>query len=154
MAGTFTQIYIHAVWHVKGRNKLSSAWRRELFEYMAGIIRRKGQKPYIVNGVYNHVHMLFSINPSIAVSDLLRDVKCNSTKFLKEQGLVSSRFAWQTGFGAFSLSKRDVDRIYKYILNQESHHQRVSFKEEYLKLLIEFEIDFNALYLFDDLDDD
>lgn len=150
MANTFSQIYIQIVIGVKRRqNMLLKPWREDVFKYMAGIITQKGQKSIIVNGVSDHVHIFVGIKPSICISELVRDIKNNTTKFINDNGFLSVPFEWQVGFGAFSYSHSHIDRVYKYILNQEKHHQRKSFKEEYLALLKKFEIEYEEKYLFE-----
>ncbi len=153
MAGTFSQIYIHVVFAVKGRqNLLQKPWRDEVFKYMAGIIKGKNQKPIIVNGVSDHVHLLIGMKPSICLSDLVRDIKNNTTNFIKEKKFQTGEFAWQEGYGAFSYSHSQVDDVYRYILNQEVHHQKRTFKEEYLDFLEKFEIEHDLKYLFEWMD--
>jgi REP element-mobilizing transposase RayT len=150
MAGTFSQIHIQAVFAVNGReNLLLEPWREEVFRYMSGIVTGKGHKSIIVNGITNHVHLFIGLKPSMALSDLIRDVKNNSSNFINDRKLVRGRFSWQEGYGAFSYSLSQVPRVYDYILNQEEHHRKKSFKEEYLQLLKKFEIEFREPYLFD-----
>lgn len=150
MPGTFTQIYIHVIFAVKGRqNLLQKPWREEVFKYIAGIIKNKNQKPIIVNGVSDHVHLLLGLRPIMCLSDLIRDVKNNTTNFINEQKYIRSKFSWQEGYGAFSYSHSQLHNVYNYILNQEEHHRVKSFKEEYLNLLKEFEIEYEEKYLFE-----
>ncbi len=150
MPNTFSQLYIQCVFAVKGReNLLHPDWRQELFKYMSGIIRGKDQKAIIVNGVADHVHVFVGIKPSMAISDLVRDVKNNSSNFINEKKLVPGKFSWQEGFGAFSYSHSHMDRVYQYILNQEAHHKQQTFKDEYLDLLQKFEISYDERYLFE-----
>jgi putative transposase len=150
MSGTFSQIYIQTVFAVKGRqNFLQKPWRDDVFKYMSGIIKGKNQKPIIVNGVSNHVHLFIGLKPSIALSDLVRDVKNNSTNFINEQKFLRENFSWQEGFGAFSYAHSQIDQVYQYILNQEEHHRKKSFKEEYLDFLHKFEIEYEEKYLFE-----
>lgn len=150
MPGTFTQIYIQAVFAVKNRsNLIQKPWRDEVFKYMAGIIKNKGQKPIIVNGVADHVHLFFGLKPSIAVSDLIRDVKNNTSNFINEQKWVRGRFAWQEGYGAFSYAHSQIDNVYNYILNQEKHHRKKTFREEYLEFLKKFQIQYEDRFLFE-----
>ena len=118
MAGTYSQIYIQVVFAVKGRNNLlQKPWRDEVFKYMSGIIKGKNQKAIIVNGVEDHVHLFIGLKPSMCLSDLVRDVKNNTTNFIKDKKLVKGAFAWQEGFGAFSYSQSHIDNVYQYILN-------------------------------------
>jgi putative transposase len=128
MSGTFSQIYIQVVFAVKGReNRLRKPWRDEVFKYMAGIIKGKKQKPIIVNGVSNHVHLFIGLKPSLALSDLVRDVKNNTTNFINEQKYVPGKFSWQEGFGSFSYAQSQIGRVYHYILKQEEHHCQKTF---------------------------
>jgi len=150
MAGTFSQIYIQIVFAVNGRqNLLQKPWRDDVFKYMAGIIKGKNQKSIIVNGVSNHVHLFVGLRPSMAISDLVRDVKNNSSNFINERKLVKGKFSWQEGHGSFSYSHSHIDHVYKYILNQDIHHRKKTFKEEYLEFLRKFEIEYDEKYLFE-----
>ncbi len=153
MAGTFTQIYIQYVFAVKGReNLLQNPWRDEVLKYIAGIIKEKNQKAIIVNGVADHVHVFVGLKPSMNISDLVRDIKNNSSKFINEQKFLKGKFSWQEGYGAFSYAHSQLDNVYQYILRQEEHHKQKTFKEEYLDFLQKFEIEYNEKYLFDWLD--
>ena len=153
MAGLFSQIYIQYVFAVKGReNLLQKPWRDEVFKDMAGIIKGKNQKPIIVNGVEDHVHVFVGIKPSMAISDLVRDIKNNSSKFINEQNLIKGKFSWQEGYGAFSYAHSQIENVFQYIANQEEHHKKETFQEEYLDLLEKFDIEFNEKYLFDWMD--
>ncbi|MBP6303067.1 MAG: IS200/IS605 family transposase [Bacteroidia bacterium] len=150
MAGTYSQIYIQVVFAVKGReNLMRKEWRTEVHKYISGIIKAKEQKPIIVNGVGDHIHCFIGLKPSMALSDLVRDIKNNSSKFINEQGWVKGKFSWQEGYGAFSYAHSQIEQVYQYILNQEQHHSKRSFKEEYLDFLAKFEIDHKTEYLFD-----
>ncbi|MCU0327303.1 MAG: IS200/IS605 family transposase [Spirosomaceae bacterium] len=153
MAGTFSQIYIQYVFAVKGReNLLHKPWREEIFKYIAGIIREKNQKSIIVNGVADHVHVFVGLKPSMNISDLIRDIKNNSSKFINEQKFLRGKFSWQEGYGAFSYSHSQIDNVYRYILRQEEHHQQKTFKEEYLDFLQKFQVEYDEKYLFEWLD--
>lgn len=150
MAGTYSQIYIQAVFTVKGReNLIYKSWREELHKYISGIITAKQQKSIIVNGVADHVHCFIGLKPSMPISDLIRDVKNNSSKFINEKGFVKGKFQWQEGYGAFSYSHSQIEQVYNYILNQEAHHQKQTFKQEYLEFLTKYEIDHKPEYLFE-----
>ncbi|MDZ7355736.1 MAG: IS200/IS605 family transposase, partial [candidate division KSB1 bacterium] len=136
MANTYTQIYIHVVFAVQGRqNLLQPEHKEELHKYITGIVRNRGQKLIAINSMPDHVHLLIGLKPSIALSDLVRDIKAASSGFINEKKWVRGRFNWQEGFGAFSYSHSQVDRVVKYINTQEQHHTRKSFKAEYLELL-------------------
>jgi len=150
MAGTYTQLYIQYVFAVKGRqNLLQKPWREEVFKYMAGIIRDKNQKSIIVNGVADHVHVFVGLRPSMSISNLIRDVKNNSSDFINDRQFLPFEFSWQEGYGAFSYAHSQINAVYNYILNQEKHHRKKSFKEEYLEFLQKFEVEYNEKYLFD-----
>ena len=150
MAGTYSQIYIQVVFAVKGRqNLLAKSWRDEVFKYMSGIISNKGQKPIIVNGVDDHVHAFIGLKPAMALSDLVRDVKNNSTNFINDHAWINGKFSWQDGYGAFSYSHSQIENVYNYILSQEQHHSKQTFKDEYLDFLKKFEIEHDVKYLFE-----
>jgi REP element-mobilizing transposase RayT len=150
MPGTFSQIYIQVVFAVKGRNNLiSNTWKADLYKYIAGIIKGKGHKPIIVNGMPDHLHVFVGLKPAMAISDLVRDIKNNSSKFINEQGLIKGKFAWQEGYGAFSYSHSHIEAVYNYILNQEKHHKKKTFKEEYLDFLKKFDVTYDEKYLFE-----
>jgi putative transposase len=150
MAGTFSQIYIHFVIVVKKRdNLIPKENREELFEYMAGIIRNKGQKPIIINGVGNHVHIFVGLKPDMKISDLARDIKNNSTNFINKMNWIKGKFSWQPGYGVFSYAESQVEVVFNYINNQEYHHQKKTFQEEYLEFLEKFNVEYDENYLFD-----
>jgi REP element-mobilizing transposase RayT len=150
MPGTYSQLYIQIVFAVKGRqNLIEKEWRDELHKYISGIITGKGQKSIIVNGVADHIHCFVGLKPAMAISDLVRDIKNNSSKYVNENGWVKGKFRWQEGFGSFSYSHSHIDNVYRYILNQEEHHKKKTFKQEYLEFLEKFRIEFNEKYLFE-----
>jgi len=150
MAGTFTQIYVQIVFAVQGRqNLIHPNHKTELNKYISGIIKNKGHKPIIVNGMSDHIHAFVGMKPSVAVSDLARDIKNNSSGFINDMKWVRGKFFWQEGYGAFSYSRSQIEKVYNYILNQEKHHKKRTFKEEYIDLLKKFEIEYNEKHLFD-----
>lgn len=150
MPGTFSQIYIHVVFAVKGReNLIAKSWKDELHKYIAGIIKGKEQKSIIVNGMPDHIHTFIGLRPSMAVSDLVRDIKNNSSNFVNERKFVKGKFSWQEGYGSFSYSHSQINNVYNYVLNQEEHHRKKTFREEYLELLQKFEVEFDEKYLFE-----
>ncbi|MEO8041182.1 MAG: IS200/IS605 family transposase [Acidobacteriota bacterium] len=150
MANTYSQILIQAVFAVRGRESMiKPEWKEELFKYIGGIFRRQNQKLLAVGGVDDHIHLLFSIKPNVALSDLIRDIKSNSSGFINDERLTRRKFHWQEGFGAFSYSKSQLDTVVKYVLNQEKHHKKRSFREEYTSLLDRFEVEYEDRYLFD-----
>ncbi len=118
MPGTFSQIYIQTVFAVKGRqNLVLSSFEEELYKYISGIVSGKGQKPLAVNGMPDHIHILVGLNPSIAIADLVRDVKNNSTNFINEKNWLPQKFNWQEGYGAFSYSESNYGKAIDYIKN-------------------------------------
>ena len=150
MPGTYSQIYIQIVFAVKGRENLISAkWKDELHKYIAGIIKGKNQKPIIVNGMPDHIHVFVGLKPSMKISDLVRDIKNNSTNFINANKFVRGKFFWQEGYGAFSYSHSQINDVYHYIARQEEHHKKKSFREEYLNFLKKYEIEYDEKYLFE-----
>ncbi len=150
MPGAFSQVYIQVVFAVKGReNLIAKEWKDELHKYIAGIIKGKDQKPIIVNGMPDHIHAFVGLRPSLSISDLVRDIKNNSSNFINDKKLVKGKFSWQEGYGAFSYSHSHIDNVYNYILNQEEHHKKKTFREEYVEFLQKFEIEYKDEYLFD-----
>lgn len=157
MANTFTQIYIQIVFAVKGReNLIRETFREELQKYITGIVTNRQQKLYAVYCMPDHVHLLVSIQPTISLSDLVRDIKAGSSGFVNERKWLKSKFSWQEGYGAFSYSQSQVDSVVNYILNQPEHHRKKSFKKEYTEFLDKFRIEYieyNENYLFDWIED-
>lgn len=150
MPNTYSQIYIQIVFAVKGReNLISKIHREELHKYMTGIVQNRGQKMLSIFCMPDHVHLLVGLKPSIAISDLVRDIKAGSSNFINQQHWVKGKFNWQEGFGAFSYSKSQIDSVIKYILSQEEHHKKTTFREEYFDFLEKFEIDYDEKYLFE-----
>jgi REP element-mobilizing transposase RayT len=150
MPGTFSQIYIQVIFAVRGRqNLIQRNWKDELHKYIAGIIKGKNQKSIIVNGMPDHIHAFMGLRPSMAISDLVREIKNNSSNFINERKFLKGKFFWQEGYGAFSYSHSQIANVYNYILNQDRHHNKKTFKEEYIELLKKFEIEYNKKYLFE-----
>ena len=149
MANTFSQLYIHVVFAVKGRENLIHKWKDELYKYICGIVKAKNQKVYAINGMPDHLHLLISIKPDCLLSDLVRDVKANSSKWINTKNFVKSKFQWQEGFGAFSCSQSQLDVVIAYITNQEKHHSKKSFKQEYIELLKKYQIEYDDKYVFE-----
>ena len=153
MANTYTQIYIQIVIVVKGRHCLiPSAKKENLYKYMTGIIRNKKHKLISINGVPNHIHFLIGLNPAEALSDLVKEVKRCSTNYVNEQRWLHGRFSWQEGYGGFSYSRSQLDKVIKYIENQEKHHQKKTFREEYIEMLKKFEVVFYEKFIFEDVE--
>ncbi len=153
MANTYTQLYIQIVFTVKGRqNLLPKQHREELHKYITGIISNRNQKLLSIFAMPDHIHLLVGIKPDITISDLVRDIKAGSSKFITNNNWANGKFNWQEGYGAFSYSRSQIDNVIDYILNQEKHHKIKSFKEEYMEILDKFEIAYNDKYLFDWID--
>ncbi|WP_373708996.1 IS200/IS605 family transposase [Kaistella sp.] len=151
MPNTYTQIYIQLVFATKGReNKIRSEFREEIEKYITGIFTNKEQKIIAIYLNPDHIHIFFSYkNLKIGIPDLVKVVKTEATNFINEKNMVQGKFSWQVGYGAFSYAKSQKYAVTKYILNQEEHHKKRNFKEEYLDLLNKFEIDFKEEYLFE-----
>ncbi|MFZ5553716.1 MAG: IS200/IS605 family transposase [Bacteroidota bacterium] len=150
MANTYSQHFFHVVFAVRHRESLiHQEIKEDLYKYMSGIITNQNQKLFIINGVPDHVHLLLNCKPDINLSSLIREVKEHSSKFINSTGLLRGKFYWQSGFGSFTISKRELPNIINYIKNQEKHHRSKSFREEYLELLNEYDIEFREEYLFE-----
>lgn len=150
MANTYTQLNIHCVFAVHGReNYITSNFREDLFRYMSGILKGDKSFPLAVNGWLDHVHVFFELQPTMCVSDQMRMLKATSSKWINDNKFLLGKFRWQEGFGAFSYSRSQRDGVIKYLMNQEKHHQKQSFREEYLDLLQKFEVPFEDKYLFE-----
>lgn len=153
MANTYSQLYIQVVFAVKGRQSLISKHNREeLHKYITGIIQNREQKLLAIYCMPDHLHALIGLKPSISLSDLVRDIKANSSKFINDKNWIQGKFSWQEGFGAFSYSKNDIHHVTQYILNQEEHHKIKTFREEYIEFLEKFEIEYNENYIFESLE--
>lgn len=150
MANTYSQITIHAVFAVKLRqNFIAKEWRDKLHQYIAGILANKGAKPLAVGGWQDHVHILFGMPVTTCIADLMSAVKASSSSWINQQQFIKGKFEWQAGYGAFSFAKSQRDIVIKYIMNQEEHHQQKTFKEEYIKMLTDFDIAYDTKYLFE-----
>ena len=150
MANSYQRVLLQYVFAVKGRqNILHKSFRDEVFRYITGIIEQKGQKSIIVNGVADHVHVLVGVKPPFEMDAFIRDVKNNSSKFINKKDWLRTKFAWQVGYGVFSYNQEQVHRVYNYILNQEAHHAKQTFREEYIQFLLENEIEYDEKYLFE-----
>jgi len=127
--------------------------RNRVFEYMSGIVTTMKHKSIIVNGVSDHVHLLIGLNPSKSISDTVHDIKRSTTLFINSEKLCPGQFAWQEGYGGFTYSRSQLDNVYKYIGNQEQHHKKITFKEEYIRFLEKYEIEYDVQFLFKFMDD-
>ncbi|QBN19102.1 IS200/IS605 family transposase [Flavobacterium nackdongense] len=152
MANTYTQIHIHFVFAVKYRlGTIQSEWKEELYKYITGITQNNSHKLLAINGMSDHIHILIGIRPAQSISDLMKDVKQSSSKWINENKLTKTHFEWQEGYGAFSYSKSQINNVIRYIQNQEEHHKTKSFLEEYLEILQNFEIEYDEKYIFKEL---
>lgn len=147
---TYSQIYIQTIFAVKGRDGLiQPKWEERLYKYITGIVQNKGQKMLAINGIPNHIHFLIGMKPSCCLSDLVREVKKSSNEFINDNKLSKFKFNWQEGFGAFSYSHSQLDKVIAYIMNQKEHHKKKTFKEEYTDFLKQFNIEYDEQYLFE-----
>ena len=152
MANTYSQLYIQVVFAVKRRqNLIPDDHKEELYKYITGIVKNNGQKLLAINGMPDHIHILLVIKPSISISDLVRDIKANSSRFINEKRWSNLQFSWQEGFGAFSYGKSQLDNVVKYIQNQERHHKTTTFREEYVEFLKKFDVNFDEKYIFKEI---
>lgn len=150
MANTYTQIYLQLVFSPLGReNIIPVKHKEELQKYTTGIIQNRKHKLLAVNFMRDHIHIFIGYNPAQSLPDLLRDIKANTSKFINEKRWIPGKFQWQNGYGGFSYSHSQIDTVIKYIINQEEHHKTTKFREEYMKLLEQFDIDYDTDYLFD-----
>jgi REP element-mobilizing transposase RayT len=152
MANTYHQIYLQTVFAVKYRKAaIEKEWKNQLFAVIGNLINETNCKTIIVNGVEDHVHCLIGLKPVVSVSELMKTVKAKSSKYINDHSLTLERFEWQDGYGVFSYSQSQVDRVYKYILNQVAHHQKQTFRDEYLAFLKKFEVEFDEQYIFQEM---
>lgn len=150
MSGTYSQIYIHVVFAVKGRESfINSIWEERLYQYITGIVENKGQKMLAINGMPDHIHFFIGMKPECSLSDLIREVKKSSNEFINENKFVKGKFNWQIGYGAFSYSYSQLTTVIKYIMNQKEHHKKKTFKEEYIAFLKNFNVKYEDKYLFE-----
>jgi putative transposase len=153
MSNTYSQVHIQIIFAVKGRQSLIPfSFEDELYKYITGIVQNKNQKMLAINGMPDHIHFFIGLRPDCTISDLVREVKKASNKFVNEKLNLNREFAWQGGFGAFSYCRSEVQTVINYIKNQKKHHLTEKFKDEYIAFLKEFEIDFKSEYLFDWID--
>jgi REP element-mobilizing transposase RayT len=150
MANTYSQIYIQTVFAVEGRLSLiRPEFKEDLYKYITGIVTNQGQKFISINGMPDHVHILIGLRPAMALADLVREIKADSSNFINRKKWVTGGSDWQEGYGAFSYGHSQLGTVIRYIQNQEKHHKRSSFKNEYLSLLRKFDIAFDDKYVFE-----
>jgi len=153
MANTYTQIHIQAVFAVQNRQSLiCDEWKDDLYKYITAIIQNNDHKLLQINGMPDHIHILLGMRPVQSLSDLMKQVKQDSSKWINQNRLVKGKFSWQEGYGAFSYSKSQLPRVIKYIQNQDKHHKTRTFRDEYLALLEAHGIDYDERYIFKPID--
>ena len=152
MANTYHQVYLHFIFAVKYRNAvLDKKWRSTVFGVIGNVINETGCKTIIVNGVEDHVHCFLGLKPVASMSELMKTVKAKSSKYINDHQWAIGRFEWQEGYGVFSYSHSQIDRVFHYITNQEEHHKKQLFRDEYLEQLNKFQIPYDERYIFEDL---
>jgi putative transposase len=152
LANTYHQVYIQAVFAVKYREAvIAKDWRPTLLGVIGNLINETGCKTIIVNGVEDHVHCFLGLKPVVSMSELMKTVKAKSSKYVNDHKLTKNRFEWQEGYGVFSYSQSHIDNVYQYIANQEEHHKKRTFREEYVEFLEKFNVPYDEQYIFADL---
>jgi putative transposase len=152
MPNTYSQVHLQFVFAVKYREcAIQNSWKDELYKYITGIIQQNKHKMLCINGMPDHIHILVGMRPTQSISDLLQDIKGSSSKWINSKKLVKGKFEWQEGYGVFSYSKTQIKTVALYIENQEQHHNETTFREEYLELLKEFEVEYDEKYIFHEL---
>lgn len=149
MANTYTQIYIHIVFAVENRiNLITDQWREQLHKYITGIIQNHNHKLLAINSMADHIHIFIGMKPIQALSELVQDIKEYSSKWINANKFVMGHFNWQAGYGAFSYSHSHIDSVVKYIQNQKRHHQKKTFRQEYIQFLEKFHVEYDERYIF------
>jgi putative transposase len=153
MPNTYTKLYIQFVFAVKARNALiGKEWKTDLYKYITGIVQNNNSKMLAINGISDHIHIFTGYKPSVSIPDLVKDIKVASSLWINDNKLSKFRFNWQEGYGAFSYNHSHIDRVCKYIANQEMHHRKQTFRQEYLGFLKKFGVEYEEKYLFDFFD--
>jgi REP element-mobilizing transposase RayT len=152
MANTYTQIHIQFVFAVRFREAvIHSSWKDELYRYMTGIVQNNKHKLIAINGMPDHIHILIGMRPTQSISDLMQDIKGSSSKWINQKGFIKGKFEWQEGYGAFSYGKSQVKDVIAYIENQEQHHSRKTFRDEYMDFLKKFDVEYDEQYIFKEM---
>jgi len=153
LANSFTQIHIQFVFAVKYRAALiDNDWKERLHQYITGIFQQNKHKMLQINSMPDHIHIFIGMRPHQSISSLIQNVKTESSKWIKDQKLCTHPFAWQEGYGAFSYSKSQVPAVVRYVKNQEMHHRKETFLDEYRKILTAFEVEWDEQYIFKELE--
>ena len=151
MGNTYTQIHLQIIFAVRFRAAMiAPSWKNELYKYIIGIIKKQKHKPIIINGVQDHIHLLIGQRPHQSLADLMQDIKGSSSKWINEKKFTKSKFAWQEGYGAFSYSHSHLSKVIEYIKNQEKHHKKITFMDEYKSFLKSFDVEFDERYILKD----
>lgn len=152
MANTYTKIYLHIVFAVQNRISLiQPEWKDELYKYITGIVKNNGHKLIAINGMSDHLHIAIGYKPHQLIPDLLQDIKGDSSKWINKKKFIRGKFNWQAGYGAFSFSHSHLDAVIKYINNQEKHHKKMAFREEYIELLKKYDVEYDEKYVLVDV---
>ena len=152
MANTYHQIYLQFIFAVKYREAvIHTTWKPELQSVIGNLIYETGCKTIIVNGVEDHIHCFLGLKPTVAIPELMKTVKAKSSKYINDHNLTKARFEWQQGYGVFSYSHSQIDKVFRYIKNQQQHHIKQIFRDEYLEILTKFGVEYDVRYVFEDL---
>ncbi len=152
MANTYTQLYFQFVFAVQNRiSFIQSDWKDELYKYITGIVQNNKHKLIAISGMPNHLHVFVGYKPHQLIPDLLQDIKGSSSEWINRRNLAKGKFSWQEGYGAFSYSHSHIDNVVKYIMNQEEHHKKRTYREEYIELLEKFNIAYDEKYILNDI---
>lgn len=152
MANSYTQVHVHFVIAVKYRSALiNDSWKEKLHKYITRLLQENKHKMLQINSMPDHIHIFIGMRPDQSISSLMQHIKTQSTKWIKLERLCSGTFAWQEGYGAFSYAKSQAGDVIRYIQNQEAHHRKVTFLDEYRKCLTAFEVEWDEQYLFEGL---
>jgi len=150
MAQSLSQLYIHIIFSTKKHHPfIKSEIEAELFAYMGATIKRIGGIPFLINGMTDHLHFFSTLPRTMSLAKFVEEIKRNSSRWIKTKSNIYQRFAWQKGYAGLSVSSSKKDVVVRYIANQKEHHKKVTFKEELLKFLQEYDIDYDKRYLWD-----
>ena len=153
MPNTYSKMYCQAVFAVKYRKAvIENSFKEKLYSVIGNLINETEAKVLLVNGHIDHIHCFFQFFPKISISEVLKNAKSKSSKWINESGFLENRFEWQSGFGSFTYSEKEFSKIYNYVKNQEKHHQKMTFLEEYRLMLKAHNVDFSPEYLFKELE--
>lgn len=150
MANTFSQIYLQFVFAVQGRrNLIRREFKEELHKYMTSLVQARKAKMLAINCMPDHTHLFVGFKPSVLISDFVKEIKVQSNEFIRSKKWVDNSFNWQEGYGVFSYGHSQIDNVCKYVMNQENHHKKKTFKEEYYEFLEKFNVPYEDRFLFE-----